>query len=76
MVAGEAGNAWRRQLYRERYKIESKHAEEKDRHGLRRARYWGLAKMHLQVIVTPAVANLKRLTKLPVPGQRLVPQAG
>jgi len=75
VVAGEAGKAWRRQMYRERYEIEGKHAEQKDRHGLRRARYWGLAKVHLQAIVTATVTNLKRLAKLLAPGQRLVPQA-
>lgn len=76
VVAGEAGKQWRRSLYRERYTIEGKHAEQKDRHGLRRARYWGLAKVSLQAIVTATVTNLKRLTKLLAPGQRLVPQSG
>lgn len=57
VLAGEAGKEWRRQMYRERYKIEGKHAEQKDRHGLRRARYWGLAKVHLQAIVTATVTN-------------------
>lgn len=75
VIAGEAGKEWRRQLYRERYKIEGKHAEQKDRHGLRRARYWGLAKVSLQAIVTATVTNLKRLAKLLAPGQRLVPEA-
>lgn len=76
VIAGTAGKAWRRQLYRERYTIEAKHAEQKDRHGLRRARYWGLPKMSLQAIVTATVTNLKRLAKLLAPGQRLVPQVG
>lgn len=76
VVAGEAGKQWRRTLYRERYKIEGKHAEQKDRHGLRRARYWGLGKVSLQAIVTATVTNLKRLAKLLAPGQRLVPQSG
>jgi IS5 family transposase len=75
VIAGAAGKQWRRQMYRERYKIEGKHAEQKDRHGLRRARYWGLPKVSLQAIVTATVTNLKRLAKLLAPGQRLVPQA-
>jgi transposase len=75
VVAGEAGKQWRRQLCRERYTIEGKHAEQKDRHGLRQARYWGLAKVSLQAIVTATVTNLKRLVKLLAPGQRLAPQA-
>lgn len=76
VIAGEAGKQWRRTLYRERYKIEGKHAEQKDRHGLRRARDWGLPKVSLQAIVTATVTSLKRLAKLLAPGQRLVPQAG
>ena len=76
VIAGAAGREWRRQMYRERYKIEGKHAEQKDRHGLRRARYWGLPKVSLQAIVTATVTNLKRLAKLLAPGQRLVPQVG
>lgn len=75
VIAGVAGREWRRQMYRERYKIEGKHAEQKDRHGLRRARYWGLPKVSLQAIVTATVTNLKRLAKLLAPEQRLVPQA-
>lgn len=75
VIAGAAGKEWRRQMYRERYKIEAKHAEQKDRHGLRRARYWGLPKVRLQAIVTATVTNLKRLAKLLAPEHRLVPQA-
>jgi hypothetical protein len=74
VLAGAAGKEWRRQMYRERFKIEGKHAEQKDRHGLRRARYWDLGKVHLQAIVTATVTNLKRLAKLLAPGQLLVPQ--
>jgi hypothetical protein len=76
VIAGAAGKEWRRPLYRERYKSEAKHAEQKDRHGLRRARYWGLPKVSLQAIVTATVTNLTRLAKLLAPGQRLVPQVG
>jgi hypothetical protein len=54
-------------MYRERYKIEGKHAEQKSRHGLWRARHWGLAKVHLQAIVTATLTNLKRLAKLLAP---------
>jgi IS5 family transposase len=74
VLAGEAGRAWRRQLYAERYKIEGKHGEQKGRHGLGRARYWGRAKVHLQAVVTATVTNLKRLAKLLAPGGRLIPQ--
>lgn len=75
VIAGEAGRQWRRQMYAERYKIEGKHGEQKGRHGLGRARYWGRAKVHLQAVVTATVTNLKRLTKLLGPGVRLIPQA-
>jgi IS5 family transposase len=47
-----------------RPKIERKFAEGKNRHGLARARYWGLAKVSLQVIMVALVTNLKRLVKL------------
>lgn len=33
VIAGAVGKAWRRQRYRERYKIEGKHGEQKGRHG-------------------------------------------
>jgi len=49
---------------RERRKIESKFAELKKAHGLREARYWGLAKVATQSIMTALVCNLKRLIKL------------
>lgn len=76
VMAGEAGKRWRRQMYAERYKIEGKHGEQKGRHGLRRARYWGLAKVSLQAVVTATVTNLKRLAKLLAPGARLISQPG
>jgi len=44
--------------------IERKFAEGKNRHGLARARYWGLAKVSLQVLMVALVTNLKRLVKL------------
>lgn len=74
VIAGEAGKQWRRRMYAERYKIEGKHGEQKGRHGLGRARYWGRAKVHLQAVVTATVTNLKRLAKLLTPGERLIPQ--
>jgi hypothetical protein len=49
---------------RERPKIERKFAEGKNRHGLARARYWGLAKVSIQVFMVALVSNLKRLVKL------------
>jgi IS5 family transposase len=47
-----------------RPKIEGKFAEGKNRHGLARARYWGLAKVSLKVLMVALVTNLKRLVKL------------
>jgi IS5 family transposase len=49
---------------RERPKIERKFSEGKNRHGLAQARYWGLAKVSIQVCMVALVANLKRLVKL------------
>jgi len=44
---------------KERYKIERKYGEAKQSHGLRRCRYLGLGKFHLQATVTALVLNLK-----------------
>ena len=49
---------------RERPKIERKFAELKRFHGLKEARYWGLAKMAIQFIMTAVACNLKRIVKL------------
>ncbi|OGP74979.1 MAG: hypothetical protein A2Y80_08010 [Deltaproteobacteria bacterium RBG_13_58_19] len=58
---------------RERPKIERKFSEGKNRHGLDKARYWGLAKVSIQSFMTAIVLNLKRLVKLTLAG-RTVPQ--
>ena len=52
---------------RERRKIEPKFAELKRFHGLREARYWGLAKVTIQSIMAALVCNLKRLVRLVFP---------
>jgi IS5 family transposase len=49
---------------RERPKIERKFAELKRFHGLREARYWGLAKVAIQFTLTAIACNLKRTVKL------------
>ena len=49
---------------RERPKIERKFAELKRFHGLKEARYWSLAKMSIQFIMTAIACNLKRIVKL------------
>ena len=49
---------------RERPKIERKFAELKRFHGLKDARYWGLAKMAIQFTMTAIACNLKRIVKL------------
>ncbi len=48
----------------ERPKIERKFAELKRFHGLAVARYWGLAKMTIQNLMTAITCNLKRMVKL------------
>jgi len=48
----------------ERRNIERKFAEQKKYHGLATARYWGLAKVTIQVLVTCIVVNCKKMTKL------------
>lgn len=49
---------------RERPKVERKFAEGNQRHGLKKARYWGLAKVSIQNLMVAIVVNLKRLVKL------------
>ena len=49
---------------RERPKIERKFAEQKQYHGLSQARYWGLAKVSIQVLITCLVVNCKRMARL------------
>ena len=54
-------------LKHQRYKVERKFAEGKKFHHLRKARYWGLFKVHLQCLLTYLVINLKRITNLTSP---------
>src|SRR5659263_74670 len=49
---------------RERAHIEPKHAEMKRFHGLARAKYWGLAKVNIQSIITAISVNVKRLANV------------
>jgi len=59
-VIGQAN----RKSQRERPCIERKFAEQKQRHGLGQARYWSLAKVTIQALLTCIVVNCKRLAKL------------
>ena len=49
---------------RERANIERKFAEQKQYHGLRQARYWGLRRVTIQVLMTCLVVNCKRMVRL------------
>jgi IS5 family transposase len=49
---------------RQRPRIERKFAEQKRYHGLRQARYWGLAKVTMQALITCMVVNCKRIVRL------------
>jgi transposase len=62
--AGEAWSAWRKAHLKLRGRIEQKFDEQMNRHGLRRARYWGLAKVKLQVLLNVITVNVKRAMKL------------
>ena len=53
-----------RKSWQERPKIERKFAECKKFHGLRQARYWGLAKVTVQTLMVALVVNLKRWVTL------------
>jgi len=64
IVSGEAGRLWREEHLRVRSRIEPKFDEQMNHHGLRRARYWGLAKVTVQVLLNVIVVNMKRGAKL------------
>jgi hypothetical protein len=64
LACGEAGRQWRNQQLRVRYRIEAKFDEQMNRHGMRRVRYWGLAKVTVQVLLNAIAVNLKRAAKL------------
>ncbi len=64
VLAGAAGQAWRKAHLKLRSRIEPKFAEQMVHHGLRRARYWGLAKVTGQVLLNAITVNLKRAVKL------------
>ena len=49
---------------RERPNIERKFAEQKKYHSLRQARYWSLAKVTIQVLITCIVVNCRRMVRL------------
>jgi len=63
-------NPWYRQLKHLRYKIERKQSEAKNRHGLGKARYRGLQKVHWQGLLTYIAINLKRIANILLPVQR------
>lgn len=64
VVAGAAGQVWRQAQAKVRGRIEAKFDEQMNRHGLRHARYWGLAKVTLQVLLNALTVNAKRAVKL------------
>jgi IS5 family transposase len=66
-VAGRSGVEERGYYYRmkkRRPRVEHKFGEAKKYHGLGVARYWGLAKVRVQVFLTALALNLKRLVTL------------
>lgn len=55
--------AWEEAYAEHRYEVEGWHGEAKECHGLRRAVFRGLGKMRVQLWLTAAVMNLKKLAK-------------
>lgn len=53
-----------------RYKIERKQSEAKNQHGIGKARYRGLRKVHSQGLLTYIAINLKRIANILLPVQR------
>lgn len=64
MTEGTDEVSWRREQLRVRSRIEAKFDEVSNRHGQRRARYWGLRKVTAQVLWIAVVVNLKRAARL------------
>lgn len=54
-------------LKRLRYQVEQKFAEAKKKHGLRKARFRGRWKVHLQCLITYLTMNLKRIVNILMP---------
>jgi len=58
---GQLDEAARDQYRRHRWRVEGVHGEAKTQHGLRRAARRGIAEVAIQVFLTAAAINLKRL---------------
>lgn len=58
------------QSQRKRPNIERKFAEQKQYHGLAKARYWGLGKVTIQALMSAIVVNCKRIANLLHPPNR------
>lgn len=50
-----------------RYKVEQKYSEAKNKHGMTKAKYRGILKVHLQCLITYLTINLKRITNILTP---------
>lgn len=75
VVAGEAGARWRKEQLKVRSSIEPKFNEPMNDHGLRHARYWGLAKVTAQVLWNALTVNLKRAARLLAARAKVTPAA-
>lgn len=47
-----------------RYKVEQKYSEDKNKHGMAKAKYRGILKVRLQCLITYLTINLKRITNI------------
>ncbi len=64
LAAGEVGAEFRSQCYGERYKIEGVFSEQKGpRSDLGFARYWGIAKVEIQLLFTAIATNALRIVR-------------
>jgi IS5 family transposase len=75
IVAGEAGAQWRKEQLKVRSYIEPKFNEQMNDHGLRHARYWGVAKVTAQVLWNALTVNLKRAVRLLAARAKVTPAA-
>ena len=76
LAKGEAGSAFRKLCYAERYKVEGLFAEQKGpRSKLGFARYWGLVKVEIQALFTAIATDALRMVRWLARSSKEVPLA-
>lgn len=66
---------WRAMLKKRKTMVEGSFADAKENHGMRRAKYRGLAKVQEQSFMTAIVQNIKKMVKSEQAGKRIIEMA-